>query len=76
MLPPDRSEDIALDTPIGIQDAPGARDCGRLSGAIELDHVSLQYPRGDVALNDVSFEVPAGSSLGVIGGDGAAKSQH
>ena len=63
-----------LETPVEIQDAPGARDCGRLSGAIELDHVSLQYPRGDVALSDVSFAVPAGSVVVIRGESGAGKS--
>jgi len=63
-----------LETPVEIQDAPGARDCGRLAGAIELDHVSLQYPRGDVALSDVSFSVPAGSVVVIRGESGAGKS--
>jgi ATP-binding cassette subfamily B protein len=63
-----------LDTPIGVQDSAEARDCGRLAGAIELDRVSLRYPRGDVALNDVSFEVPAGRVTVVRGESGAGKS--
>jgi ATP-binding cassette subfamily B protein len=63
-----------LETPVEVQDAPGARDCGRLSGAIELDHVSLQYPRGDVALSDVTFSVPAGSVVVIRGESGAGKS--
>ncbi|MEQ1834697.1 MAG: ABC transporter ATP-binding protein, partial [Candidatus Eisenbacteria bacterium] len=63
-----------LETPIGIKDRPDAVDCGRLSGAIELDHVTMQYPRGDVALNDVSFYVPAGSIAVIRGESGAGKS--
>jgi ATP-binding cassette subfamily B protein len=63
-----------LETPIDILDAPDARDCGRLAGALELDHVTLRYPRGDVALNDVSFEVPAGCVAVVRGESGAGKS--
>ena len=63
-----------LDTPIGIKDRPDAVDCGRLTGAIELDHVTMQYPRGDIALNDVSFYVPAGSVAVIRGESGAGKS--
>ena len=63
-----------LDTPIGIKDRPDAVDCGRLTGAIELDHVTMQYPRGDIALNDVSFYVPVGSVAVIRGESGAGKS--
>lgn len=63
-----------LETPVGIKDRPDAVDCGRLTGAIELDHVTMQYPRGDVALNDVSFYVPAGSIAVIRGESGAGKS--
>ena len=43
-------------------------------GAIEFDHVSLRYPgaAGD-ALEDVSFRVSPGQTLGVIGGTGSGK---
>jgi len=63
-----------LETPIDVVDLPGARDFGRVAGTIELDHVTLRYPRGDVALNDVSFEVPAGCVAVVRGESGAGKS--
>src|SRR5206468_3444172 len=63
-----------LETPVDVQDAPGALDCGRLRGAIELDQVTLRYPRGDVALHEVSFEVPAGSVAVIRGESGAGKS--
>ena len=63
-----------LETPVTVADAPGAVDCGVLSGAVELDHVTMQYPRGDVALNDVSFSVPAGCVAVIRGESGAGKS--
>jgi ATP-binding cassette subfamily B protein len=63
-----------LESPVGIHDRRNARDCGRLAGAIELDRVTLRYPRGDVALNDVSFAVPAGSVAVIRGESGAGKS--
>ena len=39
-----------LETPVTVTNAPDAVDCGVLSGAIELDRVTMQYPRGDIAL--------------------------
>ncbi|HEY6195349.1 MAG TPA: ABC transporter ATP-binding protein [Candidatus Eisenbacteria bacterium] len=63
-----------LETPVTVTDEPGAIDCGRLGGAIELDHVTMQYPRGDVALADVSFSVPAGAVAVIRGESGAGKS--
>jgi len=63
-----------LDTPIGIQDRPGARKCGALSGRIDVEGVTLRYPRGDMALQDVTFHVPAGSVAVLRGESGAGKS--
>jgi ATP-binding cassette, subfamily B, bacterial len=63
-----------LETPVDIQDRPGARPCGRLTGEIELVNVTMQYPRGDVALSQVSFHVPAGSVAVIRGESGAGKS--
>lgn len=63
-----------LETKVEIKDRPGARDAGRLSGEIELQNVTLQYPRGDVALSGVSFHVPAGSIAVIRGESGAGKS--
>jgi ATP-binding cassette subfamily B protein len=63
-----------LETPIGIVNRPGALACGRLTGAIELERVTMQYPRGDVALHDVSFFVPAGCVAVIRGESGAGKS--
>jgi ATP-binding cassette subfamily B protein len=63
-----------LQTPPAVADRPEARDCGRVAGAIELDRVTVRYPRGDLALDDVSFRVPAGGVAVVRGESGAGKS--
>jgi ATP-binding cassette subfamily C protein len=52
----------------------GKTDPGRLSGAIELSHVSFSYPGGDPVLNDVSFSIPAGSFTAIVGPSGSGKS--
>ncbi len=42
--------------------------------AVRFDHVSIRYPDGKVALQDISFTLNKGETLGIIGGTGAGKS--
>lgn len=52
------------------------RDSARLSGpgALEFQGVSLCYRPGQPVLRAVSFHVPAGRTLGVVGASGSGKS--
>ena len=45
-------------------------------GSIEFDHVSFQYKHGlgRPVLNDITFSIKPGETLGIIGGTGSAKS--
>ena len=45
-----------------------------LSGSVEFDHVSFSYQKGKKMIQDVSFTVPEGSILGIVGHTGAGKS--
>lgn len=47
---------------------------GELSGDIEFRNVNFCYEEGKPVLKDVSFKVPQGTTLGVIGGTGSGKS--
>ena len=47
---------------------------GPLSGDIEFKDVSFSYEKGKPVLKNVSFTVPQGSTLGIIGGTGSGKS--
>ena len=45
-------------------------------GSVEFDHVSFKYKHGSgqPVLNDVTFTIKPGETLGIIGGTGSAKS--
>ncbi len=47
----------------------------RIEGALSFEEVNFTYPAGSTkALDDVTFEIPAGTSLGVVGRSGSGKS--
>lgn len=45
-----------------------------LSGDIVFDHVSFGYNDTEKVLKDVSFTIPGGTTLGILGGTGSGKS--
>ena len=62
-----------LDTPPAIVDE--ADDLREIQGAIEFRNVSFTYPdTGITALSNVSFKIPAGGTLAIVGHTGSGKS--
>jgi ATP-binding cassette subfamily B protein len=58
-----------------IQDRPGARPLDTSRGAaIVFEHVDFSYDPKRQILFDMSFEVPAGNTVAVVGSSGAGKS--
>ncbi len=43
-------------------------------GTLRVEHVSFTYNRGGSVLTEVSFSVPAGAVVGIVGASGAGKS--
>ena len=63
-----------LDTEAEIADAPDARPLVVTGGEIRFDHVDFAYEARRPILHDVSFAVPAGRKVAVVGHSGAGKS--
>ncbi len=57
-----------------LQDAPDARDLGRVRGEIEVDHVDFAYEDDDrEVLRDVSIHVQPGETIAIVGPSGGGK---
>ena len=57
-----------------VSDVPDARELKVSGGAIRFEHVSFGYDIRRQILQDVSFDVPAGHKVAVVGASGAGKS--
>ncbi|MHC8510009.1 MAG: ABCB family ABC transporter ATP-binding protein/permease [Rhodospirillales bacterium] len=57
-----------------IADAPGARPLAVAGGAVRFENVSFAYDARRKILKNVSFEVPAGKTLAIVGPSGSGKS--
>ncbi|MGQ9778866.1 MAG: ABC transporter ATP-binding protein [Bacillota bacterium] len=62
-----------LDTEPDVKDLPGARPLPKVRGTIEFEHVYFAYQPGHPVLEDISFTVPAGTSLALVGPTGVGK---
>jgi len=63
-----------LDTPLEIEDKPGAVDLPPVKGEIRLEHVSFRYrPDTPLVLQDISLEIPPGKTIALVGPTGAGK---
>ena len=63
--------DETTDLPPAKQPVPQVKD-----GGIEFEHVTFKYKHGSgqPVLNDITFSIKPGETLGIIGGTGSAKS--
>ena len=75
------SATAALDKIIGVldqqpevQDRPGAHDLPAISGDVRFENVRFAYGRGDEVLHGLDLDVPAGTTVALVGHTGAGKS--
>lgn len=69
-----RVSDILAEEP-DIVGGDAALDFRQEQPVLEFDHVTFAYPGGgEAALSDISFSLPPGETLGIIGGTGSGKS--
>ncbi len=63
-----------LDVDTDVEDAPGARPLEPGPGELEFEAVSFAYDPRRPILDNVSFRVPAGRRVAIVGASGAGKS--
>ena len=63
-----------MDTPSDIQDQEGAKPIPPIQGNVSFDHVTFSYDNEKIILKDVSFDIPAGQTIALVGPTGAGKS--
>jgi ABC-type multidrug transport system fused ATPase/permease subunit len=75
------SATAALDKIIGVLDEqpevidrPGARDLAQIQGRVGFEGVRFTYGRGDEVLHGIDLDVPAGTTVALVGHTGAGKS--
>jgi ABC-type multidrug transport system fused ATPase/permease subunit len=62
-----------LDTEPEIRDAPDARALPRVSGHVAFRDVSFSYVQGEPVLHSVTLDVPAGTTVALVGHTGCGK---
>jgi ATP-binding cassette, subfamily B, bacterial len=64
---------VLLDQKPEISENPSAISIVRARGEFEFRNVSFEYPASGRGLTNISFTIPAGSRVGIVGATGAGK---
>ena len=63
-----------LDEEPEVVDRPGARELAQIDGHVAFEGVRFTYGRGDEVLHGIDLDVPAGTTVALVGHTGAGKS--
>jgi glucan exporter ATP-binding protein len=64
----------AIEDATHMRDEPSdARDIGRVEGHVRFENVSFEFPNSDQGIRSMSFDVPAGKTVAIVGPTGAGK---
>jgi ATP-binding cassette subfamily B protein len=63
-----------LDEQPQVRDRPGARELPQIEGHVRFEHVRFGYGDGEDVLHDLDLDVPAGTTVALVGHTGAGKS--
>ncbi|WP_202314052.1 glucan ABC transporter ATP-binding protein/ permease [Mesorhizobium sp. L-8-10] len=64
-----RLEDAVADR----KEPDGLREIERLTGHVRFEDVNFSFPNSTVGVRDISFDVPAGQTVAIVGPTGAGK---
>ena len=62
-----------METEPDIEDAEDARELTNVKGDVNYDHVTFRYNDDEPVLSDISFSIPAGRSIALVGPSGGGK---
>ncbi len=62
-----------LDTPVETQESRVPQRLPQVTGALTFENVSFGYERHHPVLKNVSFDIPAGQMVGIVGRSGSGK---
>lgn len=63
-----------IDEPVNVKDNPGAKILPSIKGEVEYKNVTFSYEKDHPVLKNVSFKIPVGESVAIVGPTGAGKS--
>jgi ABC-type transport system involved in Fe-S cluster assembly fused permease/ATPase subunit len=65
---------VLLEKEREVRDAPGARPLAGMDSTVRFESVNFHYEAARPILKNVSFEIPAGKTVAVVGPSGSGKS--